>query len=82
MQVYAIDCSYALEAKCSFIICSGRSRIARWGGHRAVGGWGADLQRGCFSVKTNVKTKELDPVGGGARRQRPPGSANDMQYKW
>ena len=26
---------------------------------------GADLRRGCFSAKTYVKTKELDPVGGG-----------------
>ena len=32
---------------------------------------GADLQRGCFSVKTYAKTKELDPVGS------PPGSDND-----
>ena len=37
---------------------------------------GADLQRGCFSVKTYVKTKELDPVGGGGRAGAP-GSAND-----
>ena len=29
-----------------------------------VGGGGADLQRGCFSAKTYVKMKELDPVGG------------------
>ena len=41
------------------------------GGAEPLGG-GADLQRGCFSVKTYAKTKELDPVGGGARRRRPP----------
>ena len=38
--------------------------LSRWGG--------ADLRRGCFSVKTYVKTKELDPIGGGARQRRPP----------
>ena len=30
---------------------------------------GADLQRVHFLVKTNAKTKEMDPVGG--RRRRP-----------
>ena len=28
---------------------------------------GADLQCGCFSVKTYAKMKELDPVGGGGQ---------------
>ena len=36
-----------------------------------VGG-GANLQRVHFSAKTYAKTKEIDPVGGGARRRRPP----------
>ena len=27
---------------------------------------GTDLQHGCFSVKTYVKMKEMDPVGGRA----------------
>ena len=45
-----------------------------------VGGGGADLRRGCFSAKTNVKTKELDPVEGDTRRRRPPGSANGHKY--
>ena len=30
-----------------------------------VGGGGADLRCGHFSVKTNAKTKEFDPAGGG-----------------
>ena len=34
------------------------------GGAKPLGG--ADLQRGHFSAKRYVKTKELDPVGGGA----------------
>ena len=38
---------------------------------------GADLRHVCFSVKTNAKTKELDPVGGwGHAPVAPPGSAN------
>ena len=32
------------------------------------GGGGTDLRCGHFSVKTCVKTKELDPVGGGGGR--------------
>ena len=32
---------------------------------------GANLRRVHFSVKTYVKTKEIDPVGGGARRGAP-----------
>ena len=35
-----------------------------------VGGGGADLQHVHFLAKTDVKTKEMDPVGG-ARRRRP-----------
>ena len=35
-----------------------------------VGG-GANLRRVHFSVKTYVKTKEIDPVGGGVRRGAP-----------
>ena len=50
---------------------SGGSRISRWG----VGG--ANLRCGHFSAKTCVKTKELDPVGGGGHAPvAPPGSAN------
>ena len=41
---------------------------------------GADLQCGCFLAKTYAKTKELDPVGGGAAAARP-GSANVMCNK-
>ena len=41
-----------------------------------VAGGGADLQHGCFSAKTYVKMKELDPVGGGGAPAAPPGSAN------
>ena len=33
------------------------------GGRRAIGG--ANLRCRCFLAKTYVKTKELDPVGGG-----------------
>ena len=40
----------------------------RWGG--------TNLRCVHFSVKTYAKTKEIDPVGG-ARRRRPPGSANE-----
>ena len=57
---------------------SGGSRISRWGGGGAEPLGGADLRRGCFSAKTDVKMKELDPVGGG---RAPPGSANvPVQY--
>ena len=34
------------------------------GGAEPLGGGGADLQCRCFSVKTYVKMKELDPFGG------------------
>ena len=40
------------------------------GGHRAVGGL-MRLWCRCFSVKTHVKMKELDPVEGGACQQHP-----------
>ena len=50
------------------------------GGAEPLGG--VDLQRGCFSAKTYAKMKELDPVGGGARRQRPPGSANGLRQDY
>ena len=33
---------------------------------------GADLRHVCFSAKTYVKTKELDPVGGGRMLAAPP----------
>ena len=36
------------------------------------GGGGADLQGIHFSVKTYVKTKEMDPVGGGGGGRTPP----------
>ena len=42
---------------------------------------GANLRRVCFSVKTNAKTKELDPVGRGGARGAPPGSANGMDCR-
>ena len=35
------------------------------------GGGGADLRCIHFSAKTYAKMKEMDPVEGGARRQRP-----------
>ena len=59
------------------ILFSGGSRISRWGvgGRRAIGGGGTNLRCGNFLAKTYVKMKEFDPVGG-ARRRRPPGSAN------
>ena len=41
------------------------------GGAEPLGG-GADLQHGCFLVKTYAKTKELDPVGGGHAPAAPP----------
>ena len=57
---------------------SGGSRISRWGGGGGAEpfGGGANLQRGYFSAKMYAKMKELDPVGGGTRRRRPPRSAN------
>ena len=39
------------------------------GGAEPLGG--ANLRRGHFSVKMYAKTKELDPVGGGACWRRP-----------
>ena len=42
---------------------SGGSRISRWGAPDCRGGGGADLQHRHFSAKTNVKMKELDPIG-------------------
>ena len=52
-----------------------------WGGgkRQAVAG-GADLRHGHFSAKIYAKTKELDPVGGGAP-VAPPRSANDDDPK-
>ena len=41
------------------------------GGADPLGGGGANLQHVYFLAKTYAKTKEIDPVGGGARR-RPP----------
>ena len=52
------------------IVCSCGSRISRWGGADPLGG--ANLRCVCFSAKMYVKTKELDPVGRGARRRHPP----------
>ena len=69
---------------------SGGSRISRWGGRRPVGGVPTS-QHVHFLAKTYVKTKEIDPGGGGALRHgapldppmggalrhgAPPGSAN------
>ena len=60
--------------------------FSRWGGEGADplggrggggGGGGANLRCVQFSAKTYVKTKEIDPVGRGARAGgAPPGSAN------
>ena len=45
--------------------------LSRWGG--------TNLRRRCFLAKTDVKMKELDPVGGGGAHTSgaPPGSTND-----
>ena len=56
----------------STTVYSGGSRISRWGG--------ANLQCVHFLVKTYVKTKEIDPVGGGGRAGGAPGSANGLLY--
>ena len=45
------------------VVHSGGSRISCWGG--------ANLRRVHFSAKTYVKMKEIDPVGGEARRGAP-----------
>ena len=42
-------------------------RILQWQIQDFPLGGGADLRHGCFLAKTYAKTKELDPVGGGAR---------------
>ena len=47
---------------------SGGSRISHWGPLTRWGGGGADPQRVLFLAKTDVKTKEMDPVGGGGAR--------------
>ena len=48
------------------------------GGGGAPTRWGGcNLRHIHFSTKTYAKTKEMDPFGG-ARRRRPPGSANDI----
>ena len=44
-------------------LTSAGSRISRLGGADLL--WGADLRRIHFLAKTYVKTKEIDPVGGG-----------------
>ena len=64
--MYIKDC---VHLRC---ITSGGSRIYRWGG-----GGGADLRRVHFLAKMYVKTKEMDPAGGGRVPAAPPGSAND-----
>ena len=46
------------------------------GGAEPLGG-SANLRCGCFLAKTYAKTKELDPVGGGACWWHPPGSATE-----
>ena len=48
---------------------------SRWGG--------ANLQHGHFLAKMYAKTKELDPIGGGAPAA-PPRSANDLYviFQW
>ena len=47
----------------------GGGALTRWGG--------TNLQCVHFLVKTYVKTKEMDPVGGARASGAPPGSAND-----
>ena len=54
-----------------YVPSSGGSRISRRGGVDLVGG--AVDPRGSYVSKIlHVKTKESGPVGGGARRARPP----------
>ena len=43
-----------------------------------VGGGAPTSDVGVFLAKMHVKTKELDPVGGGAPVAPPPGSANGI----
>ena len=50
---------------------SGGSRISRRGGVDLVGG-GVDSRGSYVSKILYVKMKELGPLGGGARRARPP----------
>ena len=58
-------------AQSEVTLTSGGSRISRWGGgRRAIGG--ANLRHGHFLAKMYVKTKELDPVGGGCMTAAPP----------
>ena len=57
-----------------FQCCQWRIQDFPLGGAEPLGG-GTDLQRRCFLAKTNMKTKELDPVVGGAPAV-PPGAAN------
>ena len=53
------------------MVVSGGSRISRRGGVDLV--WGAMDPRGGYVSKIlHVKMKESGPVGGGARRARPP----------
>ena len=54
-----------------WILCSGGSRISRRGGVDLVRG-AVDPRGGYVSKILHVKTKESGPVGGGARRARPP----------
>ena len=52
---------------CAVSPTSGGSRISHWG---APTGWGGtNLQRVHFLAKMYVKTKEMDPVGGGGARR-------------
>ena len=50
-----------------------------WGGAWTHFGGGFGLQRGHFSVKMYVKTKELGPVGGVRRQTPPPRSAYGIE---
>ena len=63
------------QTSLQYTLGSGGSRISHWGAPSHGGG--TDLRHIHFLAKTYVKTKELDPVGGG-RRRRPPGSANAL----
>ena len=52
------------------VVCSGGSRISRWGGADPLGG--ANLRHVHFSAKTYAKTKEIDPVGEAHAGDAPP----------
>ena len=62
-QAYFLKCIHFIK------LCSGRSRIFHLGGADLLGG--VDFRHVFFSVKTCVKTKKLDPVGGACAGSTP-----------